>query len=94
MRYERESAYEVLEDVASTLTRYMSDADRVIKRALQDIALTQQTIVDINEYLDRQRCVAKDPVYCKHTHKKVTDDGKYETVTCADCGLMLSYILL
>ena len=94
MRYEKEDAYEVLEDVIEKLKYRVDTAERSIKQTYSNIDDMKKIIRDINEFLDSQRCVAVNPAYCKHTHKKITDDGKYETVTCADCGLMLSYVLI
>ena len=94
MKYERDSAYEVLEDVVQKLFSRVTAAERIINSTQSDINHMKVLISNINGFLDSQKCVAISPECCKHVHTKVTDDGKYETVTCAHCGLMLSYILL
>lgn len=32
-----------------------------------------------------------DPKYCTHVNKKINTHGNAETVTCDDCGLLLSF---
>ena len=94
MQYDGMSAIQVLEDVSKVLTRKVENAEKVIRQTQGNIADMKNTIRDIDEFLADQVVNNRskiDPQRCLHINKKIESTNTHETVTCADCGLMLSY---
>jgi len=97
MQYEGFSALEVLEDVKKKLSGRVETAEKVLRQTQSNISDMKNTICNIDDFLEDERLKARpkkklDPANCMHVNKKLDDsNGHAETVTCEDCGLMLSY---
>ena len=94
MQFDGMNALQVLEEVAETLTKRVSNAEQVLKQTQRNIADMKNTIDNIHEFLEEQADKNRSKVHpsqCRHMNKIVVDDEHAEVVTCADCGLMLSY---
>jgi RNA polymerase-binding transcription factor DksA len=91
-RSELENIKHNLEDRKFDLQGIKDSIVELIKEYSEDIKRVEAMIdQDVLDTIKSTQSKLIDPKYCTHVNKKVSDHNNAETVTCSDCGLMLSF---